>query len=139
MRHRSVAHNFMLLPAEQAQWLVSFVSGTKREADSTLLLSSASSLSHANEKTHQSGQHRLGLGSSFPSENEGLPWSGVYSHPRASLRGLWSEYSYDALPGTLKHTMFLQGLPQGTPSPKGTHLQSVQLYPWLSLGLLGSL
>jgi hypothetical protein len=53
MKHRSATHNFKLLPipnpsAEQAQALVFSVSDTKRAARSTLLLSLASSLGHAN-------------------------------------------------------------------------------------------
>src|SRR3989338_8616987 len=93
-QHRSVHNSFMLLPipnpsAEQAQVPVFSVSGTKPAARPDLLLSSESSLGRANAKIHQSGQHRLNLNSSSPLENGGLPWSGVYSLPRASLRDWW--------------------------------------------------
>src|SRR3990167_6534984 len=144
MKHRSAIHNFILLPipnplAEQAQVPVFSVSGTKPAARPTLLLSSGSSLGRANAKIHQSGQHRLNLSSFSPLENEGLPLSGVYSLPGASLRDWLSGCSYDALPGTLTRTAHPQGFPQGTPSPKGTHPQTARLYPWLSLALQDSL
>src|SRR3990167_2263294 len=144
MKHRSVHNSFMLLPipnpsAEQAQVPVFSVSGTKPAARPDLLLSSESSLGRANAKIHQSGQHRLNLNSSSPLENGGLPWSGVYSLPRASLRDWLSGCSYDALPGTLTRTAHPQGFPQGIPSPKGTHPQTARLYPWLSLALQDSL
>ena len=69
MGHRSVPHRFMLqlIPnslVEQARPPLFSVSGIKHEAGSTLLLSLESSLSHASEKTHQSGQHRPSSGSS---------------------------------------------------------------------------
>src|SRR3990167_9676872 len=109
MKHRSVHNSFMLLPipnpsAEQAQVPVFSVSGTKPAARPDLLLSSESSLGRANARTHQSGRHRLNLSSFSPLENGGLPWSGVYSLPRASLRDWLSGCSYDALPGTLTRT-----------------------------------
>src|SRR3990167_9347894 len=144
MKHRSVTHSFMLLPipnpsAEQTQPPVFSVSGTKPAARPDLLLSSESSLGRANARTHQSGRHRLSLSSSSPLENGGLPWSGVYSLPGASLRDWWSGCSYDALPGTSTRTAHPQGFPQGIPSPKGTHPQTARLYPWLSLALQDSL
>src|SRR3989338_399699 len=144
MKHRSVTHSFILLPilnpsAEQAQPPVFSVSGTKPAARPDLLLFLGSSLGRANARTHQSGRHRLSLNSSSPLENGGLPLSGVYSLPRASLRDWLSGCSYDALPGTLTRTAHPQGFPQGTPSPKGTHPQTARLYPWLSLALQDSL
>src|SRR3989339_1861455 len=144
MKHRSVHNSFMLLPipnpsAEQTQPPVFYVSGTKPATRPGLLLSSGSSLGRANARTHQSGRHRLSLNSSSPLENGGLPLSGVYSLPGASLRDWLSGCSYDALPGTLTRTAHPQGFPQGTPSPKGTHPQTARLYPWLSLALQDSL
>src|SRR3990167_3336008 len=144
MKHRSAIHNFILLPipnplAEQAQVPVFSVSGTKPAARPALLLSSGSSLCRANAKIHQSRQHRLSLNSSSPLENGGLPLSGAYSLPRASLRDWWSGYSCDALPGTSTRKAHPQGFPQGTPSPKGTHPQTARLYPWLFLALQDSL
>ena len=144
MKHRSVTHNFILLPipnpsVEQAQPPVFSVSGTKRAALPDLPLSLASSSSRTSVLRHQPGQHRLNSGSSFPLENAGLPWSGVYSLPAASLRGLWNGYSCDALAGTLTHRAHPQGFPQSTPSPTGNHHETARLYPWLSLILLGSL
>ena len=143
MKHRFVTHNFILLPipdsaAEQVQALVFSASGTKPAALPNLPLSLASSLGHANAQTHRSEQRRLNLSSSFPSENGGLLSFGVYFPPAASLRDLWNGCFYDALPGTLTHIAYPQGLPQGIPSPRGTDPQTWQLYPWLSLCLFGS-
>lgn len=93
MGHRSVTHSFTLLPipnssAEQAQPPVFSVSETKRAVLPALLLSSESSLGHANARTHQLGQHRLNLSNSSPLENGVLPLSGAYSLPAVSLRGM---------------------------------------------------
>ena len=93
MKHRSVTHSFMLLPipnpsAEQAQPPVFSVSGTKRAALPALLLSSESSLSHANARTHQSGRRRLNLSSSFPWENGGLPLVRRLLSPRSLSKRL---------------------------------------------------
>src|SRR3989338_7076630 len=97
MKHRSVHNSFMLLPipnpsVEQAQVPVFSVSGTKPATRPDLLLFLGSSLGRANARTHQSGRHRLSLNSSSPLENGGLPLSGAYSLPRASLRDLWNGY-----------------------------------------------